>query len=74
MTATQPARNELEIAHAARLKPIQEIAVMMGLGPGDIEPYGSTKAKIKLEVIERNRAKPDAKYIVVTAITPTPLG
>ncbi|MEA2575577.1 MAG: formate--tetrahydrofolate ligase [Chloroflexia bacterium] len=74
MTATQPQRNELEIAHAAKLKPIAEIASMMGLGPDDIEPYGSTKAKIKLEVIERNRDKPNAKYIVVTAITPTPLG
>jgi formate--tetrahydrofolate ligase len=74
MTATQPERNELAIAHAARLKPIEEVAAMMGLGPGDLEPYGSTRAKIKLEVIERNRDKPDAKYIVVTAITPTPLG
>lgn len=74
MTTTRPERNELEIAHAARLKPIEEIAAMMGLSPADIEPYGSTKAKIKLDVIERNRDKPDAKYIVVTAITPTPLG
>ncbi|MDQ5823509.1 MAG: formate--tetrahydrofolate ligase [Chloroflexota bacterium] len=74
MTATQPERNELAIAHAAKLKPIEEIAAMMGLSREDIEPYGSTKAKIKLEVIERNSGKPDAKYVVVTAITPTPLG
>lgn len=74
MTATRPERNELAIARAARLKPIEEIAEMMGLRHDDIEPYGSTKAKIKLDVIERTRDKPNAKYIVVTAITPTPLG
>jgi formate--tetrahydrofolate ligase len=56
------------------LKPIVEIAEMMGLGQDDIEMYGTTKAKIRLEVLERLRDKPAAKYIVVTAITPTPLG
>ncbi|HET6314208.1 MAG TPA: formate--tetrahydrofolate ligase, partial [Chloroflexia bacterium] len=74
MTSTQPERNELAIGRAATLKSIYEIAGMMGLEHGDIEPYGSTKAKIRLEVIERNRDRPNAKYVVVTAITPTPLG
>src|SRR3954452_2701187 len=67
-------RNNLAIAHAATLKPIEEIAGMLGLTRDDIEMYGSTKAKIKLEVLDRLRDKPNAKYIVVTAITPTPLG
>jgi formate--tetrahydrofolate ligase len=71
---TQPERNDLAIAQAATLKPITEIAEMMGLSSGDIEPYGTRKAKINLNVIEKLRDRPNAKYIVVTAITPTPLG
>jgi formate--tetrahydrofolate ligase len=67
-------RNDLNIAHAARLKPIEQIAEMMGLGQDDIELYGARKAKIRLDVIERLRSRPNAKYVVVTAITPTPLG
>ncbi len=67
-------RHDLEIAHAATLKPIEEIAAMMGLGRDDLELFGSYKAKIKLEVLDRLRDNPNAKYIVVTAITPTPLG
>ncbi len=67
-------RNDLNIAHAASLKPIEEIAEMMGLSRDDIELYGARKAKIRLDVIERMRDRPNAKYVVVTAITPTPLG
>jgi formate--tetrahydrofolate ligase len=67
-------RNDLAIAHAAKLKPMPEIAEMMGLTTDDIELYGAKKAKIKLDVIERLRDRPNAKYVVVTAITPTPLG
>jgi formate--tetrahydrofolate ligase len=67
-------RHDLEIAHAATLKPIEEIAAMMGLCRSDLELFGSYKAKIKLEVLGRLRDNPNAKYIVVTAITPTPLG
>ncbi len=71
---TTPPRNDLEIAHAAKLKPIEEVADMMCLGRDDIELYGAHKAKIRLDVIERRKDEPNAKYIVVTAITPTPLG
>jgi formate--tetrahydrofolate ligase len=70
---TEP-HNDLAIAHAAALKPIEEVAAMMDLTRDDIELYGDYKAKIKLEVLDRRRDSPDAKYIVVTAITPTPLG
>ncbi len=71
---TNTPRNDLEIAHAARLKPMAEIADMMGLMSEDIELYGAKKAKIRLDVIERLKNRPNARYIVVTAITPTPLG
>ncbi len=71
---TETPRNDLAIAHAAKLKPMEEIAEMMGLTRDDIELYGAKKAKVRLEVIERLKDKPNAKYVVVTAITPTPLG
>jgi formate--tetrahydrofolate ligase len=74
MTSTPFHSEALSIAQAATLKPITEVASMMGLQPDELEPYGSTKAKIKLEVLERLKDAPNAKYVVVTAITPTPLG
>jgi formate--tetrahydrofolate ligase len=65
---------DLEIARRARLLPMPEIATRMGIGPHLLEPYGSEVAKIKLEAIEELADRPTAKYIVVSAITPTPLG
>jgi formate--tetrahydrofolate ligase len=66
--------SDIEIAQAAKLLPIEAIAEKMGLTRQDIEFYGDNMAKIKLEAIDRLRDRPDAKYILVTAITPTPLG
>ncbi|HEX9562250.1 MAG TPA: formate--tetrahydrofolate ligase [Candidatus Dormibacteraeota bacterium] len=65
---------DLEIARRARLLPMPEIAARMGIGPHLLEPYGSNVAKIKLEAIEELADRPKAKYVVVSAITPTPLG
>jgi formate--tetrahydrofolate ligase len=67
-------KSDLEIAQAATLKPITEIAADVGLGDDDIELHGKYKAKVSLDVIGRLKALPDAKYIDVTAVTPTPLG
>lgn len=66
--------SDIEIAQAATLLPIEAIAEKMGLARSDIEFYGDAMAKIKLEAIERLKDRPSAKYVVVTAITPTPLG
>ena len=66
--------SDLEIAQAAKLKPIVEIAESIGLSQDDLELYGKYKAKVHLNVIERFKDRPDGKYIDVTAITPTPLG
>jgi formate--tetrahydrofolate ligase len=66
--------SDIEIAQAATLQPIEAIAEKMGLSRADIEFYGDSMAKVKLETIEKLEGKPDAKYVVVTAITPTPLG
>lgn len=66
--------SDIEIAQAATLEPIEAIAEKMGLSRRDIELYGDNMAKIKLEAIEKLADRPNAKYVVVTAITPTPLG
>jgi formate--tetrahydrofolate ligase len=66
--------SDIEIAQNTNMKPIVEIAESMGLTEDDIELYGKYKAKVKLEVLERLKDKPNAKYVDVTAITPTPLG
>jgi formate--tetrahydrofolate ligase len=64
----------LEIARQATLKPISEIADDIGIPPWLIEPHGQHVAKIDLGAIEALKDRPKAKYVVVTAITPTPLG
>jgi len=65
---------DLEIARAARLKPIGEIAAALGIEESELELYGRYKAKITLHVLERLATRPDGKLIAITAITPTPLG
>jgi formate--tetrahydrofolate ligase len=71
---TAAGRSSLEIAQAARLRPIVEVAAELGLEPDEVEPYGAHKAKIRLDVLRRLEGHPDGREIVVTAITPTPLG
>jgi formate--tetrahydrofolate ligase len=66
--------SDIEIARAATLKPITEIAEAVGLSPDDIEPYGRYKAKIPLAVAERFAGRPQGSLILVTAMTPTPAG
>lgn len=65
--------NDLDIARSIPLRPLSEVARVMGLTADDLEPYGLTKAKIKLDRLKEPADK-QGKYIVVTAITPTPLG
>src|ERR687897_842443 len=64
----------LEVARQAKLRPLNEIAAEIGIGEHLLEPYGENVAKIKLQAIEELADRPKAKYVVVTAITPTPLG
>ena len=65
---------DLAIARQARLKPLGDVAREMGIGEHLLEPYGDNVAKIKLEAIEQLADRPRARYVVVSAITPTPLG
>jgi formate--tetrahydrofolate ligase len=64
----------LEISRQATLKPIAEIAEDVGIPPWLTEQHGEHVAKIDLRAIEELQDRPKAKYVVVTAITPTPLG
>ena len=66
--------SDLEIAQAAQMKPVIEIARGLGLEEDEIDLYGKYKAKIHLSALERLKGRPNGKYIDVTAITPTPLG
>lgn len=66
--------SDLEIARAATLRPIGDVARDMGLPEEVLEPYGRNVMKIGLEAIELMADRPRAKYVVVSAVSPTPLG
>ena len=65
---------DIEIARNTKIKKIDEIAKTLGLNEEDIESYGKYKAKISDEVLEKRKNKKDGNLILVTAISPTPLG
>ena len=66
--------SSLEIAQAAQLRPIAEVAAQLGLEENEVESYGRTKAKVGLSVLDRLAAVPNGKLVAVTAVTPTPHG
>src|SRR6266498_1291175 len=70
----RPVPSDIEIAQESKIKPILQVAAELGIRENELELYGPYKAKIKLEILERIKNKPNGKYIDVTAITPTPLG
>ncbi|MCA9979855.1 MAG: formate--tetrahydrofolate ligase [Anaerolineales bacterium] len=66
--------SDIEIAQAAYLDPIERIAAEAGILPEELEPHGRYLAKVSLKVRDRLKDEPNGKYVVVTAVTPTPLG
>jgi len=67
--------SDLEIARSVKPRPIADVAHELGFADDEIELYGASKAKITIEGIERQeRERPRGKYVLVTAISPTPLG
>ncbi|HEX3097764.1 MAG TPA: formate--tetrahydrofolate ligase [Usitatibacter sp.] len=80
VTAVAPAAkskavpSDIEIAQAAKVKPIAEIAKKLGIPDEAIELYGRYKAKVSLGYIDTLKGKPDGKLVLVTAISPTPAG
>ena len=67
-------KSDIEIAQAARLKPIQEIAARLGIPSGEVVPYGHDKAKISADFIRSKKGNGNGKLVLVTAISPTPAG
>lgn len=66
--------SDIEIARAAKMKPIQEIGDLLNIPDESLLPYGRTKAKISAEFIEGLGGRENGKLILVTAINPTPAG
>jgi formate--tetrahydrofolate ligase len=67
-------KSDVEIAQAAHLLDIREIAGQAGIDDGFLEPYGNDKAKVRLGIMDHLAPKPNGKLVLVTAITPTPAG
>ena len=67
-------KTDIQIAQEATLKPIKEVATLLGICEDDLELYGKYKAKISEELMEKTKNNPDGKLILVTAINPTPAG
>jgi formate--tetrahydrofolate ligase len=66
--------SDIEIARAASMQPIVDVAEKLGIPADALQPFGYTKAKVSLDFIKSLQKKPDGKLILVTAITPTPAG
>jgi formate--tetrahydrofolate ligase len=71
---TDPFSSDLEIGHAAHLLPIEEVAASAGIAAEHLEPYGRHIAKVAPTAQASLSDRAPAKYIVITAVTPTPLG
>ncbi|RMD40991.1 hypothetical protein DV735_g4129, partial [Chaetothyriales sp. CBS 134920] len=69
-----PPPSDIAISRAQPPKDISLLAKEIGIAPHELEPYGSTKAKVDLSLLTRLAHRRDGKYVVVTGITPTPLG
>ena len=67
-------KSDVEIAQAAKMQPIEQVAAKIGLAPGDLELYGRYKAKVTLDAWQRVKNRPNGKLILCTAINPTPAG
>ena len=67
-------KSDIDIAQAAIMQPISQIADRLGIPAADIDPYGHYKAKVSLRYVDSLKDKPNGKLILVTAISPTPAG
>lgn len=74
ITSLQTLPPDIEIARAAKIQPISQIAEKLGIADADLEHYGKHKAKVSLDLFHRLQDAPPGKLVLVTAITPTPAG
>ncbi len=65
---------DLELAHSVTPRPILDISRELGIDPDELIPYGRHKAKVSLGLLDRLKDRPIGRYVLVTAINPTPLG
>uniref|UniRef100_A0A673NCK5 C-1-tetrahydrofolate synthase, cytoplasmic n=1 Tax=Sinocyclocheilus rhinocerous TaxID=307959 RepID=A0A673NCK5_9TELE len=70
----EPQPSDADISCSCQSKPIGQLAREVGLFSEEVEPYGTSRAKIRLDALKRMEKQPDGKYVVVTGITSTPLG
>lgn len=70
----EPVPSDIAISRAQYPKPITDLAGEIGIAAHELEPYGHTKAKVDLSVLERLAHRRDGRYVLVCGITPTPLG
>lgn len=69
-----PVPSDFQISREQKPKNIKDLASEAGLLPSELEPYGDTKAKVRLNLLDRLSHRRDGKYVLVAGITPTPLG
>ncbi|CRG88216.1 methylenetetrahydrofolate dehydrogenase (NADP+) / methenyltetrahydrofolate cyclohydrolase / formyltetrahydrofolate synthetase [Talaromyces islandicus] len=69
-----PVPSDIAISRAQHPKPITKLASEIGIAANELEPYGHTKAKVSLSVLDRLAHRRNGRYVLVTGITPTPLG
>lgn len=74
LTLVRPVPSDIDIARSQTPKNIAVLAEEIGVLPGELNMYGSCKAKIKLSILDRLASRKEGSYVVVTGITPTPLG
>lgn len=69
-----PVPADIAISRAQRPKPITQVANEVGIAPHELEPYGVSKAKVDLAVLQRLGHRRNGRYVLISGITPTPLG
>lgn len=69
-----PVPSDIAISRAQRPKPITLVAKEVGIASHELEPYGAFKAKVDLKLLQRLGHRRNGRYVLVTGITPTPLG
>ena len=65
--------SHVNMAHLVTPRPIMEIGERLGLAADELLPYGRYKAKVALSALDRLKGRPLGRYVLVTAINPTPL-
>ncbi len=70
----EPVPSDIDVSRAQIPKHITRVATEVGISAWELEPYGAYKAKVDLGILRRLEHRRDGRYVVVTGITPTPLG